>query len=143
MASMSNYLETALINHIFRGVAYTGPATIAVCLCTAAPSDADTGALLGKEVSGGGYARVGVSTSGGTEWAAAAGGNGTTLNINQLVFTPATADWGTITHVALCDSTTAGAGNLLFWAPLTASRVIQNGDTFVFDPDSVSCQLDN
>jgi hypothetical protein len=37
-----------------------------------------------------------------------------------------TANWGTVTHFGIFDALTAG--NLLFWAALTASKVVNSGD---------------
>ena len=51
--SFSNYLEDAVLNHVFGGSSYTAPTTLYVALFTSAPSD--TGG--GTEVSGGAYAR--------------------------------------------------------------------------------------
>ena len=46
MSQMSNFLENALIDHIFRATAYTAPATLYVALLTSAANDASTGATL-------------------------------------------------------------------------------------------------
>ena len=43
MSAMSDYLENALINHIFRNTDFTRPANIYVALFTAAPNDAGGG----------------------------------------------------------------------------------------------------
>jgi hypothetical protein len=140
MAAMSDTLEVALINHIFRGTAYTAPATLGVALATATISDTDT-TLAGKEVSGSNaYARVAV-VSNTSNWTAAVT-NGTTSNVNAIVFPTATGDWGTITHVAICDSTTTQAGNVLFYGALASNKIILNGDTFQFNANSVTIQID-
>lgn len=118
MTALSNYLENALVNHILRNTAYTSPGTsIYVALFTTDPTDADTG----TEVSGGSYAREQV-----TAWDAPS--DGATANTNDIVFTTATASWGTITHVGIYDAATVG--NLLFHGALTASRDVGNGVTF-------------
>ena len=139
MAAMTDYLETALINHIFRGTAYTGPGTIYVGLLTAAP----TASTTGTEVTGGSYARVGVSTAGGTNWAATSSGNGTTSNVNAVTWASApTASWGVVTHFALYDA--ASAGNMLFYGALSASKTINNGDAAPsFAAGALTVQIDN
>ena len=143
MANMSDYLETQLINHVFRTSSYTKPSTLAIALCTSAPTDSDTGSLTGKEVSNAGsYARVALNPLD-ANWAATSGGNGTTSNVSTITFPTATADWGTVTHVAICDSSTYGGGNLLFWGPLTASKTVSNGDTLTLSASGLSVQLDN
>ena len=57
MSAMSDYLEAALINHIFRGTAFSQPAGIYIALTSGVPVDATTGGTL-NEISGAGYARA-------------------------------------------------------------------------------------
>jgi len=56
---MSNYMATAMLNMLFRGVSYTQP-TIYIGLATAAIAETDTGSTV-SEPSGGAYARQAVS----------------------------------------------------------------------------------
>lgn len=146
MAALSDYLENKIIDYILRGQAFTAPATVHVGLLTAAPSD--TGG--GTEVSGNAYARVAVSSSlanwAGTQAAAStvasSGSSGTTSNNAAITFpTPTPSGWGTVTHMAVYDA--ASAGNLLFYAALTASKVINAGDSVSFAPASLTLQIDN
>lgn len=101
-----------------------------VGLLTATPSD--TGG--GTEVSGGSYARVAVSMTM-TNWAGtqsatsttySSGTGGTTSNNGAITFPAPTANWGTVTHFALYDQ--ASGGNLIYWAALTTSKTVNNGD---------------
>lgn len=112
--AMSDYLETALLNHVFRKTAYTPPETLYVALYTSDPTDQD----IGTEVSGGGYERQ-VVTFGPPS-------NGSVSNTDDIVFPVATTDWGTITHIGVRDAVTGG--NLLFHAALNTAKTIQNGD---------------
>ncbi len=124
MAAFSDYLEAAIINHIFRNTAiFTPPANVYLALFTAAPSDSGGG----TEVTGGSYARKAVSTT--SQWNAP-GVGGLTDNINAQAFATATANWGTVTHFGIFDAATAG--NLLFHGALTASKVVNSGDTIQF-----------
>jgi len=50
MASISDYYENKIIDHMLRGQAFTPPSTIYLALYTVAPTDAGGG----TEVSGGG-----------------------------------------------------------------------------------------
>jgi hypothetical protein len=144
MAAMTNYLENKLIDHVFRGTAYTAPATHYIGLFTATPSD--TGG--GTEVSGGSYARVGVAagaatwqdTAGGTA-ATSSGATGTTKNVGAITFPAATADWGTVTHVGIFDAATSG--NLLAYGALAASQNVTNGVTYSLPAAALSFQIDN
>lgn len=147
MASMSDYLENKLIDHLFRGVSFTAPAALHIGLLTAAPSD--TGG--GTEVSGGSYARVSLSPSV-TNWAAtngattttnpSTGTGGTTSNNVAITFPTPSANWGVVTHFGVYDASTAG--NLLFWAALTVSKTINNGDPApAFAISALTAQIDN
>lgn len=147
MASMSDYLENRLVDHVFRGVAYTAPAGLYVALFTAAPSD--TGG--GTEVSGSGYTRVNLAPST-TNWAStggattttnpSAGTTGTTSNNSAITFPTPSGSWGTITHVGIFDASTAG--NLLFWGALSASLSVTGASTpFSFPISALSVQIDN
>lgn len=146
MGMLSDYLENKLIDHLFRGQAYSAPATLHVGLLTAAPSD--TGG--GTEVSGGSYARVAVTGSlanwAGTQGAgtttASSGNSGTTSNNGAITFPAPTANWGVVTHFAIYDA--ASGGNLMFYGALSASKTINNGDAApVFQAAALSLQLDN
>jgi len=125
------------------------PATIAIALVTAASSDSSTGATI-SEVTGGSYARQAVSPSTanwqstqGTASGVSTGTGGSTNNNATITFPTSTADWGTVTGVAICDSTTTAAGNVLFYGALTANKVVSNGDTFSFQSSQLSVQIDN
>ncbi len=134
MAGMSDYLENAILDHLFRNSTYTRPANIYIALFTAAPSDAGGG----TEVAGGSYARVAVATGASSGWDAASAG--ATANTSTVTFPTATADWGTVTHVGLFDASTAG--NLLMWAALTSSKTVQNNDIFRFNAGDIDITLD-
>lgn len=143
MAAMSDYLESTIIQHIFRSATWTKPTTLAIALCSAAPSDTDTGALTSKEIgNSGAYARVTLNP-GTANWADVTTNNGTTSNSSAITFTAASADWGTVTHVAIVDSATYGSGNMLFYGALTASKIVGNGDTFQFAVNQLTVQIDN
>jgi hypothetical protein len=129
MAGKSDYLENKVLDLLLGAVSYTVPTTVYVALYTAAPTDAGGG----TEVSGGGYARVAV-TNNTTNFPAAS--NGSKSNGTTISFPTATADWGTVVAVGIFDAATAG--NLLFWANLTTSKTIQNGDTAQFSAGSLS-----
>jgi hypothetical protein len=127
MAEMSNYLENALINATLRNTAYTSPSVVYVGLHTADPTDAGTG----TEVSGGSYARVAVTFG--------APSNGVTTNSAAVEFAQATASWGTVTHIAIWDASTAG--NMLYYTILDASKAIASGDIFKINSGNLSVTL--
>lgn len=52
MAALSDYLESGLLNHIFRNAAFSKPQTIAIALTSGVPVDTDTGATIPELPSG-------------------------------------------------------------------------------------------
>jgi hypothetical protein len=142
MAAMSNYLEGEVINLIFRTATYTKPATVAIALCTAAPTDASTGATIPEVANSFGYSRVAFGPAD-ANWSAPIAGDGTTQNVTAITFPQASGgNWGTITYVAIVDSTTYGAGNMLFFGVLTTPKTIDDMDIFAFAINQLDIQVD-
>lgn len=145
-ASMSDYLENKLIDHLFRGsaLAYTAPVTQYLALATTTGSDS----ACGTEVATGSYARVAM-TSNTTNWGntqssgtgASTGTNGTTATLVTFTFPTPTATWGTVTELCVFDASTAG--NLLWRQALTVSKTINTGDVVDFPAASLTFQIDN
>lgn len=146
MAGMSDYLENKLIDFVLRGQSFTPPATLYVALCTATPSDSDTGSTI-TEVSGGNYARQAL-TSNTTNWYTTNGnnvnassgtggtsGNATTINWSSVTWS------GTVTAIALCDA--SSGGNMLFYTALAASKTVASGDSVSFATNALTVQIDN
>lgn len=130
MASFSDYTENLVLTWLFTGNSATRPTAWYVGLFTAAPSD--TGG--GTEVSGNGYARVATGTI------SVSGTATTATNAAAIEFSAASGgNWGTITHAAVFDASTAG--NMLAWAPLTTSRTINDGDVFRIPASSLTITL--
>lgn len=127
MSAFSNYLETAILDHVFGGVSYSAPATLYLALYTVAPDD--TGG--GTEVSGGSYARQTVAFT----------VSGDTASNNAAVeFPTATGTWGTVVAVGVFDALTSG--NLLAYGNLTASKTIASGDVFRVPSGDLDITLD-
>ena len=116
MAEFSDFLEDKIIDHMLRNQAYTPPTTVYVALFTTPTNDAGGG----TEVSGGGYVRQAVTLS--------AASGGASSNSADVTFPQATADWGTVSHLAIMDS--ESGGEMLMHTILDASKTINNGDTF-------------
>jgi hypothetical protein len=131
--SKSDFLENKLLDHVLGNTAYTAPATVYIALYTVAPTDSGGG----TEVSGGSYARASV-TNNSTNWPAASGGSKS--NGTDITFPTATADWGTVVAFGIFDQLTSG--NLLYWATLTTSKSILNGDTAKFSAGSITITED-
>ena len=115
MASLTDFLETALVEHVLLNTSYTSPATVYLALFTTSTTDA----AGGTEVSGGSYAREAVTFTAGTAGVAASD--------TDVTFTMPAC---TVTHAALFDASTAG--NMLMHAPLSAPKTLLAGADLVF-----------
>ena len=131
MSAMSNYLEGELIKHIFRTGSFTKPSVLAIALVTTGVTDSETGSTIAEVTNANNYARQTLNPSD-SNWAAPAAGNGLTDNLSAITFPQASGSWGTVVGVAILDSATHGAGNVLFYGTLAVSKSINNGDTFSF-----------
>lgn len=126
--SFSNYLEDAVLNHVFGSGSgtYTPASTLYVALFTSAPSD--TGG--GTEVSGGGYARqTGTFTT----------SSGTASNDSAIEYPTATADYGTVVAMGIFDA--SSGGNLLAYGTLTTSKNVSSGDVLRFNASAINISL--
>ena len=130
MAGFADYAERALLRQLFRNTTGPQPTNVYVALWVGDPTDTGAG---GAEVTGGSYARVAVSTGSsgsgtGSGWTdPGASGAISTSNNAAVTFPTPSANWGTVTHVALMDASTSG--NMLASAALSTSRTINNGDS--------------
>lgn len=107
----------------------TRPTTpLKVVLYTTMPNQ-ETG-VGGVQVSGGGYAAQNV-----TFGSAAAG---SASNTADVVFGPATADWGSVVGAGITDN----AGSLLWSGSFGTPRTVSNTDTFTFPAGQITVSLD-
>lgn len=133
MASFSNYLENALLNHVFNGAALGLPSTLYIGLFTAAPTDAGGG----TEVTGNNYSRLAVPADS-TNFPTAT--SGTIQNALTLTFAIPSGNWGTVTHIGIFDAATAG--NLLVWGALNQSRIITSSADVKLNQNQLTITLD-
>lgn len=136
MGSFSNYLEDKILDHITGKTSFTKP-TAYIALCTADPTDAGTGAACNEVPDSNSYARVATAPG---DWDAASGG--AVANAAAITFPEASGSWGTITHFAIIDSTTHGAGNMLAHGTVTVSKQITTGDTPKYNIGDLDITLD-
>lgn len=129
MSAASNYLENAVLDFWLKNNSgtYSSPATVYVALFTSDDSTGATSELLEAgtltnevSTSATGYGRQSVTFGTIT--------NGVVSNSANVTFSTALTNWGTITHVAVMDASTAG--NVLFYGALTTAREILTDDTF-------------
>ena len=130
--AMSSYLASTILNAVFRNLPFSPPSTVYVALYTSDPTDDDTG----TEVSGGGYSRQEVTFSS----PIAKDGRTEISNDTEIVFGPATEDWGTVTHVGLRDASTGG--NLLYYGPLTVPHTVSTDQQLRFAVGGLTLTLD-
>lgn len=135
MGALTDYLESALLNHIFRGSAYSAPATLYIGLVQGFSSGNLESGIL-DEPSVGGYQRQSYSASS-SSWIAPydSGSAKFTYNTSAIEFPVATADIGNISGVFISDDSTSG--NILFYGQLSSSRNIREGDQFIFSSGSL------
>lgn len=135
MGSLSNYLETAILDHVFGATPYTPATNKYIALYTVAPLEDGTG---GTEVSGGDYERVVLNT-----WGVASTngeGKGEITNSDPVQFPTATADWGTVVAVGIWDD--VSAGNMLGFSNLTVQKTVFDGDTASIAAGAITITLD-
>lgn len=130
MSAASDFTENLALNWILTSGAAVRPTNRFVGLYTAATgleANAPT-----AEVTGGAYARQAATFATATA--------GSSSNSATVTFPVATANWGTVTHVAVTDAATGG--NVLFWGPVTSAKTIETGDTFQIASGNLTITLD-
>lgn len=123
--SKSNYERNRNIDMRYgdNSPAYTRPGTVYLALFTVMP----TPSTPGTEVSGGSYARQGVTNDSTNFPDATAGAKSLGA---PVTFPAASAPWGSVVGFAWMDA--VSAGNMLDFAPLTTPRTVTTGDVFSF-----------
>jgi hypothetical protein len=136
MSAASNYLENKVLDHVLRVTSYTQPSGLWLALFTNTSTNAaanlEAGTLTDEiSTSATGYGRKTV--------AFAAASSGSSATNATVTFDAATANWGTITHVAVMDASTSG--NVLFYGAVTTSKTIETGDTFQVSSGNLTISL--
>lgn len=144
--SFTDFYENNLVDSQVRGQVYTPPSSLYFGLDTVACTEAGGG----TEVTGGGYARVGVVSSlanwAGTQGAgttlASSGTSGTTSNNGAIPYPVPTANWGQVVSFRVWDALTGG--NALICQPLTLPKTVNYGDPApAFGIGALTVQFDN
>lgn len=149
MAALSDYLESGLLHHVFRGQTFAKPTGIAIALTSGVSLDSNTGGTIpeipsGINGSGTGYSRIQLASpgdSGNYFWLYNTNdhnaGSGIIKNSVSFVFGTALVDWGWVSGVAIVDDHRYGSGNLLMHATLSNPRIIYMGDSVKFDAETL------
>jgi hypothetical protein len=136
MSALTNYLESTILNHLFRGIAYSAPSTLYIGLNQSFNSGSLKSGIV-DEPTGGGYSRQSY-TSNSSNWITpfySGIASGVTYNNNQIQFPVATSDIGNVSGIFIADD--AASGNILFFGQLNSPRFIRSGDQFVFSSGSL------
>ena len=126
MAAFSDYAENKLLDHVCDVVQWDTSLLVLYATLFIADNGLEAGTITGEVANLYAYARQAV-----TFGTAASGG---AISNTVAVTFPAAlgGNWGTITHCALLDSVTYGAGNVVVHGALSASRVINDTNQFSF-----------
>jgi hypothetical protein len=131
MSAASDYLENKVLDHVLTATAYTQPSTRYLALFTANTGLETNSPSAEVSTSGTAYARQAVTF--------AAASSGSSATNATVTFPTATANFGTITHVAVMDASTSG--NVLFHGAVTTSKTIESGDTFQVTSGNLTVSL--
>jgi hypothetical protein len=136
MSAASNYLENKVLDHVLTATTYTAPASrflgLFVNTSGNAAANLEAGTLTDEvTTSSSAYIRKAVTFS--------AASSGTSATSATVTFDAATANWGSITHVAVMDA--VSGGNVLFWGAVTTSKTIETGDTFQVSAGNLTVSL--
>ena len=140
MSAASNYLEAKLLDHALGTTTFSKPTTVYIALFNntsgSAATNLEAGTLTDEtSTSGTAYARQSAT------FAAASTPGGSASTNATITFPTATANWGTITHLAIMDSDVEGSGNVLFYGALDSSKLIETGDTFQIQSGNLTVTL--
>ena len=130
--AFSDYVENAVLGHVFGSTTFAKPAGRFLALFTTSPGDANAGTEVSTTSTG--YARQSVA------WTVSGTSPTSATNTAAIEFASATASWGTITHVGVYDTVTGG--NLLAWAQLTTSKTVSAADIFRVPASNIIITLD-
>ena len=124
MSQATDYLENALLNHVFRNTAMTSPTTVYLGLYSVAPTDSSAG----TELTGNGYARQAITFG-------APSPAGTINNSATVTFTASGGAWSAAIAAAISDA--SSGGNQLVYGSIT-SVTLADGDSVQFTANNIT-----
>ena len=127
--SLTNSFETSVLTWLLTNgtPSPARPTAWHLGLFTAAPGESGGG----TEISGSNYSRQSVTFT--------VSGN-TASNDAAIEFPTASGSWGTVTHAAIFDAETSG--NMIAYASLTSSKIIDTGDVLRIPSGDLDVTLD-
>ena len=145
MSASSNYLEVEVLDHVLgKGLRdFTSPANLFIALFTGTAAtvkaNLEAGTLSDEVANLYAYQRTAVTFS---DASTDSSGVTTAANSANVTFPAASGGaFGTVTVIAIMDSQTHGAGNVLFYGELTASKTIADADTFQISTGQLTVAL--
>lgn len=108
------------------------PSTYYIGLSSTTPTVSGTNVT---EPSGGGYARVAISSALGQP------SNGVITNSTAVTFAKSTADWGVMTHFVVYDAATGG--NLLLYNAMSRARTVEADNIMVAEAGAITLSVVN
>lgn len=128
--NLTDFTENKVLEHSVGRTAWTAPTHTYLALYTVSPTDS----TAGTEVTGGGYARVQLT------WGAASAGQ---ISITAPARFPASgtasANFGTVVAMGICDAVTEG--HILWYAPLSPTFTINALDSFTVIEGGITLAL--
>lgn len=137
-AEVSDYLADKMLDFAFRNQAFAIPDTFLAAIITNPVTDVMTGSTI-TEPGGGAYIRKEVDVNGGTPPVWDLADTQLVDNAGEIAFITATAAWGTVIAIAICDAETVG--NLLMYDNTMADQAVGNGDTMKFPAGDLDVTL--
>ena len=140
MGALSNYLESGILNHIFRGTRLTNWDILYVGLVSSYSASALEGGVT-AEITNASYKRQPAPVKD-TVWSVPyASGNATAIhNASGITFPVSDGDTGNVAGVIIC--TAESGGDLLFHGPLTNTRNVTDQSQFTFPSGSLKVTFD-
>lgn len=131
---ISTYLANKLLDHLLKVTSYTPPTTIALANFTSSPGDLGTG---NEVANANDYSRTVL-----TSWSPANATTGLITNTAIIQTPTASGGWGIVTHNALYDNATYGAGNLLWYGMMIPSQIVEVDDFLKWEIGNFKISLD-
>lgn len=119
MAGLSDTYENLALDWLLVTGTPTRASGTWLALYTATPTDSTAGTEV---TNANNYSRQAITFD--------AASGGATQNAATVTFPAASGSWGTVTHWAIVDSATHGAGNIIIYGQFTASKTIAASDVF-------------
>jgi hypothetical protein len=141
MANISTYLEELLLNHVFRNVDFPRPGAthyLAIFPDTAAEADLEASDFTDEIDTYAEADRPAITFDEAVPFQQA--GKATLVSAGAVEYTVMPAD--TVGYAAVCTAAGHGAGNVLYWLPLTPARTPGAGNALRFNAGEIVIDLD-